>query len=116
MALEKLGTNASWGIAFLVSAGIVAEIVAKACSSPQTAHLNAGTRAPTLMLWVNVGMVESAGFVIVAALMDKKHATAFLAGGLAEGLITYGEYMYAKKTGLENPGTPTEQPYSMETY
>lgn len=111
MALEKLTTNASWGIAFLVSAGIVAEIVAKACSSPQTTHLNAETRAPTLMLWVNIGMIEAAGFVAIAAFFDRKHASAFLAGGIAEGAITYAEYVYAKKSGLENPGTPTEEAY-----
>lgn len=109
MALEKLVGKASWGIAFLVAAGIVAEIVAKACSSPQTTHLNAGTRAPTLMLWVNVGMIEAAAFVAVAAYFDKEHRVPIILGGALEGVITYGEYLYAKKSGLESDEPPTEQ-------
>ena len=107
MALEKLAAGGSWGIAFLVSAGIVAEIVAKACSSPQTAHLNAHKRAPTLMLWVNIGMVEAVVFVAIAAMVDKKHRTPLILGGVAEGVITYAEYFYAKRSGLasDEPGT-----------
>jgi uncharacterized membrane protein len=100
--------NASNGIAFLVSAGIVAEIVAKACSSPQTAHLNAEKRAETLMLWVNIGMAEAVVFVVIAASIDKKHRTPIILGGALEAVITYGEYAYAKKAGLANKGTPTE--------
>jgi hypothetical protein len=102
--------NAGWGIAFLVSAGIVAEIVAKACSSPQTTHINATQRADTLMLWVNVGTVEAALFVTIAALLDKPHRVPIILGGLTEGLITYGEYVYAKQAGLANPGPSTETP------
>jgi hypothetical protein len=107
MALEKLAAGGSWGIAFLVSAGIVAEIVAKACSSPQTAHLNAHKRAPTLMLWVNIGMAEAAVFVAIAAILDKKHRVPIILGGVTEAVITYGEYVYAKQSGLasEEPGT-----------
>lgn len=107
LALSK--ANAGWGIAFLVSAGIVAEIVAKACSSPQTTHLNASARADTLMLWVNVGTVEAALFVAIAAALDKPHRVPIILGGLTEAAITYGEYMYAKQAGLSNPGPPTEQ-------
>jgi hypothetical protein len=107
MALEKMTGNATWGIAFLVSAGIVAEIVAKACSSPQTAELNAHKRAPTLMKWVNIGMIEAAAFVAIAAYLDRAHRTPIILGGLAEGLITYGEYVHGKKAGLASnaPGT-----------
>lgn len=108
MALEKLASSGSWGIAFLVSAGIVDEIVAKACSSPQTAHLNAHKRAPTLMLWVNIGMVEAAAFVAAAALFDPKHRTPILLGGIAAGAITYAEYYFAKQWGLASDGEPTE--------
>jgi hypothetical protein len=107
MALEKLTRSGTWGIAFIVSYGIVCEIVAKACSSPQTAELNAHKRAPTLMKWVNIGMVESAGVVAAAAYFDRPHASPILWGGIAGGLVTYGQYVYAKQCGLnsDEPGT-----------
>src|SRR5271168_4450042 len=99
MALEKLSQDASWGIAFLVSAGIVAEIVAKACSSPQTAELNADKRAPTLMKWVNVGTIEAIALVLFAAAIDRTHRAEILAGGFLAAGITYGEYMHALRSG-----------------
>lgn len=109
MAIEKLSASASWGIAFLVAAGIVAEIVAKACSSPQTTELNADTRAPTLMKWVHIGMIEAAAFVAVAAYLDRAHRVPILLGGIAEGAITYAEYVHGKSAGLKSsaPGTET---------
>lgn len=109
MALEKLAARGSWGIAFLVAAGIVAEIVAKACSSPQTTELNADTRAPTLMKWVNIGMIEAGLFVGAAAVLDPVHRVPILLGGLAEGVITYAEYLHGKQAGLASgqPGTET---------
>jgi hypothetical protein len=102
--------SASDGIAFLVSAGIVAEIIAKACSSPQTMHINAHTRAATLMLWVNIGVVEAAVFVAIAAAIDSKHRKAIIAGGLVEAAITYTEYVYAKRAGLNSAESGTEAP------
>jgi hypothetical protein len=108
MALEKMAAGGSWGIAFLVSAGIVAEIVAKACSSPQTTEINADTRAPTLMKWVHIGMAEAAVFVIAAAYLDKRHRVPIIIGGLAEGIITYAEYLHGKHAGLAAPGAGTE--------
>lgn len=107
MALEKLTRSGTWGIAFIVSYGIVCEIVAKACSSPQTAELNAHKRAPTLMKWVNIGMVESAAVVTAAAYFDRQHMAPILWGGIAGGVVTYGQYVYAKQCGLasDEPGT-----------
>lgn len=98
------------GIAFLVSAGIMAEIVAKACSSPQTTELNADKRAPTLMKWVTIGLVEGAVFVGIAALIDRRHRAAIIAGGVVEGVITWMEYQHGKSAGLaasDQPGTET---------
>jgi hypothetical protein len=112
MALAESANAAgagSNGIAFLVSAGIVAEIVAKACSSPQTTELNADKRAPTLMKWVMIGLAEAAVFVIVAAAIDKKHRAAIIAGGVTEGIITWGEYMHGKAAGLASTEPGTEQ-------
>lgn len=104
LALRGVGQ----GIAFLVSAGIVAEIVAKACSSPQTTELNADKRAPTLMKWVNIGMGEAAIFVAIAAYLDKNHAKAIIMGGVLEAGITYAEYMHGKSAGLASTEQGTE--------
>lgn len=112
MADVASGVTAGDGVAFLVSYGIVAEIIAKACSSPQTAELNAGVRAATLMKWVNIGVVESIAVIILAACIDhmvpgRSHKAAILTGGILAIVVTYGEYAYAKKAGLGSdlPGT-----------
>lgn len=101
--------SAGNGVAFLIGVTAMSDIIAKACSSPQTAELNADRRAETLMKWVSVGMVEGAVLIAIAAAIDKKHAYAIIAGGSIEALITYGEYQYAKKSGLasDEPGTET---------
>ena len=106
MATELAGSK-SQGVAFLVSAGIVYEIIAAACSSPQTTEINAHSRSETLMKWVNIGVGQAAVFVIIAAMLDSKHRLAILGGGgLAMGLM-YGQYVHAKRAGLRStlPGT-----------
>lgn len=97
---------AGQGVAFLVSAGIVAEIIAKACSSPQTMEINADKRAPTLVKWVLIGELEAAFFVVVAAAIDRPHRGAIIAGGITEGLITWFEYQHGKTAGLAAAGLP----------
>lgn len=95
------------GVAFLVSAGIVYEIIAAACSSPQTTEINASSRAGTLMKWVYMGMGQAAIFVVVAAMLDNRRAPHILGGGfLAMGLM-YGQYVHARNCGLRSdlPGT-----------
>lgn len=96
------------GIAFLVSAGIVYEIIAAACSSPQTTEINASKRADTLMKWVNIGVIQAVALVGIAAYIDRKHARAYLAGGgIAAGLM-YAQYAHAKRAGLRNRSGGTE--------
>lgn len=107
MAGEGIGAG-SRGVAFLVSAGLVAELIAKACSSPQTVEINASTRAATLMKWVNVGLIEGVVFVAIAAAMDRKYRWPILAGGATEVLVTWAQYLHAKRSGLRNPGPGTE--------
>jgi hypothetical protein len=103
-------TTASAGIAFLIGAASVAEFIAKDVSSPQTVHLNAKKRAPTLMRWVHIGMAEAAFFLIIAAVIDKKHAKAFVAGGVLEMIVTEGQYLWARNLGMkEKDLEPTEQ-------
>lgn len=96
------------GTAFLVSAGIVYEIVAAACSSPQTTEINVAKRGDTLMKWVHVGLGQAAGFVFIAAVMDKRHRGEIVAGGILGGVLMYASYLHAKQSGLANPGPSTE--------
>jgi hypothetical protein len=104
--------QASVGIAFLIGAATVAEFVAKDVSSPQTVHLNAKKRSETLMFWVNVGMIESAVFIAIAAMIDKKHAKAFLSGAGLQMAITYTEYQYAKKLGMAQSHLESTEHYN----
>ncbi len=105
MATE-LGAKSN-GIAFLVSAGIVYEIIAAACSSPQTTEINAKARSSTLMKWVNIGIGQAALFIVAAAWLDKSHRTAILSGGILAGALMYGQYWHAKQAGMNSnePGT-----------
>ena len=106
MATE-LGSKSN-GIAFLVSAGIVYEIIAAACSSPQTTEINAGTRAPTLMKWVNIGMIQAGLFIIVAASFDSSHRWAIVGGGTLAGVLMYVQYWHAMNAGLQSTAPGTE--------
>jgi hypothetical protein len=108
MALA-LGTSGSFGIAFLVSYGITAEAIAKDVSSPQTAEINIRKRQHTLMKWVHVGQAESAVMIGIAAFCDKKHRVPILWGGFLGMAVTELEYLYAKSSGLNNPGPETEE-------
>ena len=98
------------GLAFLVSAGIVYEIIAAACSSPQTTEINAATRADTLMKWVHIGLAQSAVFVFAAAAMDKHNRVPIIAGGVTAGALMYAQYVHARKAGLESGAPATERP------
>ena len=103
------GLGQSNGVAFIVSAGVVYEVVAKACSSPQTTELNAGARAPTLMKWVNIGTAEAAVIIAIGAMIDPTHRNAIIAGGALAAAVTYFEYLHARNAGLRSkaPGTET---------
>lgn len=107
MAVEGLSQNASQGIAFLVSAGVVYEIIAAACSSPQTTELNAHARAETLMKWVWIGLAQGVLFVGLAALFDRRHAGAILLGGGLAAALLVAQYAHARDAGLRShePGT-----------
>jgi hypothetical protein len=94
MALEMGGASGT-GPAFLLGAGIVYEIVASACSSPQTTELNPH-RGPTLMKWVGLGLAQGAVFVVLAAMWDRGNARPILAGGALAGVLMYGSYRHAR--------------------
>jgi hypothetical protein len=103
----SVSVGGSDGIAFLVSAGIVYEIIAAACSSPQTTEINASSRADTLMKWVHIGIVQAAMFIAIAAYIDRRHRLAIIAGGALAGVLMYGQYVHARSAGLASalPGT-----------
>jgi hypothetical protein len=107
MAVEGLGGKGD-GVAFLVSAGVMYEIIAAACSSPQTTELNASTRADTLMKWVHLGVAQGLLFVAIAAIYDRRDAKPILAGGLLAAALLYAQYVHARNSGLNNPAPPTE--------
>jgi hypothetical protein len=106
--MPKVNLSTGRGVAFIVAYTLTCDVVAKACSSPQTAELNASKRAETLMKWVHVGMVESAMVIAAAALSDRKYLKPIIAGGVLGMVVTEGEYLYARQSGLKNPGPPTE--------
>lgn len=107
MAIE-LGSRSD-GVAFLVSAGVVFEIVAAMCSSPQTAEINAKKRSATLMKWVNLGLVTSALFVGAAVYVEKDgHRAAIIFGGGMAGIILWLAYDHAKRAGMKSSAPGTE--------
>ena len=95
------------GVAFLVSAGLVYEAIAAACSSPQTMEINAHARAGTLLKWVHLGVAQAILFVALGAWWDPQHRVAILAGGALAAALMYGQYVDAKSSGLKSdePGT-----------
>ena|SRR5215472_4854764 len=106
----EAGSRGSNGIAFLVAGGLVYEIIAFSCSSPQTTELNADRRAPTLMKWVHLGQALAAVTIAVAAVVDPLHRTAIVAGGVFAMASAEAFYRHALKAGLEGaaaglPGT-----------
>jgi len=96
------------GVAFLVSAGIVYEIIAAACSSPQTTEINASARAGTLMKWVHLGVAQAVLFVTIAAVIDAKHRAAIVGGGATAAVLMYAQYYHARAAGLREGGPGTE--------
>lgn len=105
--MADLGSmNEHDAVRFMVAAGLVFEIIAAFCSSPQTAELNAHTRSATLMKWVLLGLLTSALFVYIAA-KTLKGGKPSLYGGALAGAILGIAYVYANKSGLASaePGT-----------
>lgn len=93
---------------FMIAAGLVFEIIAAFCSSPQTTELNAQARSATLMKWVGLGLVVSALFVGIAAVYLHGGKPALWGGGLAGAILGIG-YFHANASGLQNGGAPTER-------
>jgi hypothetical protein len=103
-----MGSDGEAAIAFMVSAGLVYEIIAAACSSPQTTEINAGARGDTLMKWVYMGLGQAAVFVVVAAVISRK-PVAVVAGGVLAGGLMLLQYHHALAAGLASDAPPTER-------
>ncbi len=110
MADFEAGISGDAALAFMVSGGLVYEIIAAACSSPQTTEINADTRSDTLMKWVWLGLGQAALFVGIAAYISDEPA-AVLAGGALGGGLMLAQYLHARQAGLQSckPGTETRR-------
>lgn len=101
---------------FIVSAGLVYEIVAAACSSPQTAEINAAARSDTLMKWVKLGVAQAGLFiglsVLIQVLRGRPWWPVVAGAGLAIALL-YCQYVHALRAGLEAAaqGAPATETY-----
>lgn len=89
-----------------VAAEMVYQLVGSNMSSPQTAELNAGARAPTIQKWVNLTNAEAVAWIVFLCILDKSWWPA-LGGGLALGGMVL-KYRYAINSGLQNSAPPTE--------
>lgn len=99
--------NGDASVKVAIYAALMYDIISATNSSPQTTEINAKKRAPTLMKWVHLGIVQGAAFVIIGMALDKERWPPLLGGGLA-GVLLYFQYLYALKSGTENPGVGTE--------
>jgi hypothetical protein len=98
--------NAPPSIVIAVYAALAYDIIAAINSSPQTTEINAASRAPTLMKWVHLGLLQVALFTLLGAAFDTRRWPPLVGGGLASALL-YVQYVHAKNAGLESeePGT-----------
>jgi hypothetical protein len=99
----------SSAIAFMVAAGLVYEIIAAACSSPQTAEINAAKRSETLMKWVKLGVAQVIFFIAIAAMMERDKAVPIISGASLATLIMSACYYHANVAGLRSAEEGTER-------
>jgi len=101
------GGNGDNAVKVAVYATLMYDIISATNSSPQTTEINASRRAATLMKWVHLGLVQGLLFVAIGMYLDKERWPPLLGGGVA-GVLLYGQYLYALKSGTERPGESTE--------
>ncbi|HEY1645314.1 MAG TPA: hypothetical protein VGF75_02920 [Candidatus Saccharimonadales bacterium] len=86
------------------------DVIAAACSSPQTTEINADKRADTLMKWVYLGIAQAAIFTAIGAYAEQKQGNPVwppLAGFTLASAMMLASYIHAKESGLNSmePGT-----------
>lgn len=91
-----------------VSAELVYQLVGANMSSPQTAELNAGARAPTISKWVTLTNVEAAAWTAILCVLDGS-LWPVLGGGIA-AVGMWLKYKHAIASGL-NSGEPGTENY-----
>lgn len=88
------------------------DVIAAACSSPQTTEINADTRADTLMKWVYIGIGQAALFTAIGAVAQQQEGLSpippIVGFMLASGMM-WLSYVHAKRVGLESSEPGTEQ-------
>jgi len=104
---DVMGMDGGAAVKVAVYAALVYDIVAATNSSPQTTELNASSRAPTLMKWVKLGLLQGGLFVVLGVALDKQRWPPLLGGGLA-GALMWWQYNHAMQSGLAHPGPSTE--------
>lgn len=86
---------------------VVFGIVAAACSSPQTAEINASRRSATLMKWVKIGLGMSAVYVVIGVWLDEKRWPPLAGGALAAAML-WACYQHALESGMASAAPGTE--------
>lgn len=94
------------GIKVASSAELVYQLTGSNMSSPQTAQLNAGARAPTIDKWVRITHYEAIGWI---AFLSWLYGDLWpvVGGGLAWSGM-YCKYRHAITEGLKSNAPPTE--------
>ena len=106
MAGEQALRGAGRLLATYAGAELVFQLTGCNLSSPQTAELNASSRAPTISKWVSLTTGEAIGWVLFLCYLDGSLWPA-LGGGMA-GLSMWLKYRYAIKSGLSSSEAGTE--------
>jgi hypothetical protein len=102
----RMGRRSMRMVTVAVSAEMVYQLVGSNMSSPQTAELNAGARAPTIKKWVDLTNAEAGAWILLLTVMDGT-LWPVIGGGLAlAGMVL--KYKYAINCGLKNGAPPTE--------
>jgi bacteriorhodopsin len=104
--LDGFGSSGAT-VEFMTAGVLVYGIVAAACSSPQTAEINADKRSKTLMKWVYLGVGQAAIFVVIATKIAD-HPSAVVAGGSLAGAMMLASYAHAKRAGMSSNEAGTE--------
>jgi hypothetical protein len=110
--MTDIGSPDSLFAIYLVAA---LDIYSFISSSPQTVELNAKTRAPTLMKYVNIGSVGGIAVGLVGMTLAPKGSKMWPIIGAGTGVVfAHFIYQHAKQAGLSKPGVPTEKPLPAE--
>jgi hypothetical protein len=103
-------TDGSTAVKIGIFGALTYDVIAAACSSPQTTEINADKRADTLMKWVYLGIGQAALFTAIGAIAEQAEGNSpwppIIGFTLAASLM-WASYEHAKKAGLESnkPGT-----------